>query len=89
LTEASGGLSYYPEDVTDVKQLCVQVAHEIRNQYVIAYSPSNQELDGTFRRIRVEVDGRQRAQVRTRTGYYATPYEPEESSNSLTPVPAN
>lgn len=84
LTEASGGLAYYPEEVAAVTQLCVQVAHEIRNQYVITYSPSNQELDGTFRRIQVRVEGRNRAQVRTRTGYYATPYAPEESDSSLT-----
>jgi len=84
LTEASGGLAYYPAEVAEVEQLCVQVAHEIRNQYVITYSPSNQELDGTFRRIQVRVEGRNRAQVRTRTGYYATPYAQEEADSSLT-----
>jgi len=84
LTEASGGFAYYPDEVTEVEQLCVQVAHEIRNQYVITYSPANQELDGSFRRIQVRVAGRGRAQVRTRTGYYATPYEPETTDSSLT-----
>ena len=84
MTEASGGLAYYPDAVNEVRQLCIQVAHEIRNQYVIAYSPSSQELDGTFRRIQVRVAGRNRAQVRTRTGYYATPDAPEASDSSLT-----
>jgi len=83
LSEASGAMAYYPAELTEVKDLCIQVAHEIRNQYVIAYSPSNQELDGSFRRIRVEVNGRSRAQVRTRTGYYATPAAPDASDASF------
>ncbi len=29
------------------------VAHEIRNQYTIAYSSTNPALDGTFRKINV------------------------------------
>lgn len=75
LTEASGGLSYYPEDMAEVEQIAVKVAHEIRNQYVIAYSPSNPEMDGSYRRIRVEVKAKNKPQVRTRSGYYATPTE--------------
>lgn len=72
LTRASGGASYYPGDVTQVEAIADQVAHDIRNQYVIAYSPTNQNLDGTFRSIRVTANGG-RYTVRTRTGYYATP----------------
>jgi hypothetical protein len=48
------------------------VAHDIRNQYTIAYSPLKQELDGTYRQIKVVVNGPNRPQVRTRSGYYAT-----------------
>ncbi len=75
LTEASGGLAYYPDDVGEVDQIAVQVAHDIRNQYVIAYTPSNPEMDGSYRRIRVEVKGKNRPQARTRSGYYATAVE--------------
>ncbi len=76
LTTTSGGLAYYPKEVTEVEQICVQVAHEIRNQYVIGYSPTSPALDGSYRRIRVDVKGKRKATVRTRSGYYATPYEP-------------
>jgi VWFA-related protein len=72
MTRASGGASYYPGDVSEVEMIAEQVAHDIRNQYVIAYSPLNQNLDGTFRSIRV-VAANGRYTVRTRTGYYATP----------------
>lgn len=72
LTRASGGLAYYPKQAAEVDALAVKVAHEIRNQYILAYTPSNPALDGTFRQIRVQVQGRG-LQVRTRTGYYAAP----------------
>ena len=73
LTEASGGLAYYPKMLTEVDKIALQVAHEIRNQYIIAYSPNNQSLDGTFRQIKVTVNGPGHPTVRTRNGYYATP----------------
>jgi len=82
LTTASGGLSYYPEQLSEVEQIAIKVAHEIRNQYVIGYSPSSPELDGTYRRIRVDVKARGRPSVRTRSGYYASPVAP--SNRSLT-----
>lgn len=72
MTRASGGASYFPGDAAEVEQIARQVAHDIRNQYVIAYSPLNQNLDGTFRSIRV-VAANGRYSVRTRSGYYATP----------------
>lgn len=73
ITSASGGLAYYPEQVAEVDQIGLQVAHEIRNQYTIAYTPVNASLDGSYRQIRVAVDGPNRPVARTRTGYYATP----------------
>lgn len=75
LTKASGGASYYPGDVSEVEALAEQVAQDIRSQYVIAYSPTNQNLDGTFRTIKVTATGG-RYTVRTRSGYYASPDAP-------------
>lgn len=73
ITKATGGQAYYPKEVDEVGKIALQVAHDIRNQYIIAYSPSNQALDGSFRAIRVQVRGPNRPTARTRTGYYATP----------------
>ena len=73
LTNATGGLAFYPKDVADVKALAVEVAHDIRNQYTIAYTPTIQALDGSYRQIKVLADGPGKPVVRTRTGYFASP----------------
>ncbi len=78
LAEASGGQDYYPKDLADVEKITPEVAHEIRNQYILAYSPTNPALDGTFRQIRVKVTGYGNATVRTRNGYYASPVSPRK-----------
>ena len=74
IAEASGGLAFFPESVDDVHNICQQVAHDIRNQYTLAYYPSNTKKDGTFRAVSVQVippRGRGRLVARTRNGYYA------------------
>jgi len=83
LTTASGGLSYYPKELAEVDKIALQVAHEVRNQYTIAYTPTVEALDGTFRAIKVTVNGAGRnALVRTRTGYYATPDNKQPSKDA-------
>ena len=74
IAAASGGVAYFPESVDDVHSICEQVAHDIRNQYILAYYPTNTNRDGTFRAVSVEVippRGRGRLIARTRNGYYA------------------
>jgi Ca-activated chloride channel homolog len=71
---ASGGLAFFPENVDDVHNICEQVARDIRNQYTLAYYPTNTKRDGTFRTVQVEVippRGRGKLVARTRNGYYA------------------
>jgi len=73
LTEATGGRSFFPKELADVDRIAQEVARDIRNQYTIAYSPTNAALDGTFRAIKITVNAPGHPTVRTRTGYYATP----------------
>jgi Ca-activated chloride channel family protein len=73
LAEATGAASIFPKETADVEQATLQFAHEIRNQYMLAYTPTNPTLDGTFRKIRIAVNGPGKPVARTRTGYYATP----------------
>ena len=72
LAEATGGLTYYPKEVSEVDPIAHQVARDIRSQYTIAYKPSNDALDGTYRKIKVTVKAPGNPVPRTRTGYYAT-----------------
>jgi len=74
IAEATGGLAYFPEEVSDTEEICKQIAHDIRNQYTLAYYPTNLKLDGTFRTLQVVADSPTaggRLTVRTRPGYYA------------------
>jgi VWFA-related protein len=72
ITRATGGNVWYPKDPDEVSRIALQVAHDIRNQYILGYTPSNGKLDGSYRQIRVSVKGPERPTARTRTGYYAT-----------------
>ena len=84
IAKASGGLAYFPENVEDVHTICEQVAHDIRNQYTLAYYPTNTKRDGTFRAVQVEVippRGRGKLVARTRNGYYA-PGGPNSGASS-------
>jgi Ca-activated chloride channel family protein len=83
IADASGGLAYFPENVEDVHAICDQVAHDIRNQYILAYYPTNSRRDGTYRAVGVEVippRGRGKLLARTRNGYYA-PVAPAGSTS--------
>lgn len=87
LAEATGGEAFFPKDVSEVDRIAHQVAHNIRNQYSIVYAPANQEMDGTFRRIRLVVNAPGNLKVRTRSGYYATPDQGAPPVQSSTQKP--
>jgi len=72
LTQATGGRSWFVSDVNAIAAITPEIAHEIRNQYIIGYTPTDLNKDGKFRTIRVEVNV-PGATVRTRSGYYARP----------------
>ena len=72
LVESTGGQVFYPKDVSEVERIAHQVAHDIRNQYTIAYTPSNPALDGSYRQIKIAVKASGNPSARTRSGYYAT-----------------
>ncbi len=73
LAEATGGKTFFPKDLEEVDAIASQVAHDIRSQYTIEYSPTNAAMDGTFRAIHIAVKAAGNPAVRTRSGYYATP----------------
>jgi VWFA-related protein len=81
LTSATGGLVFYPKDVGEVQQLAVEIARDIRSQYLITYSPRVQTLDGSYRQIKLAVTAPGNPVARTRNGYYAVPDGSESKEN--------
>jgi VWFA-related protein len=76
LTLATGGEVFYPQELAEVDGIAAHVAKDLRNQYTIAYNPTNQKTDGTFREIKVTVNVPD-AKVQTRNGYFADPTIPQ------------
>jgi Ca-activated chloride channel family protein len=72
LAEATGGEAFFPRQLSAVDPVAHQVAREIRSQYMFAYKPSNEALDGTFRKIKITVKAACSPVAQTRAGYYAT-----------------
>lgn len=73
IAEQTGGVSFFPRDLSEVDAITKQVAHDIRNQYTIGYKPTNPQNRGGYRTVKVEAraGGYKKLQVRTRSGYYA------------------
>jgi VWFA-related protein len=72
LANQTGGRAWFPADVSEITAITPEIAHEIRNQYVVGYTPADSNKDGKFRTVKVEVNV-PGAIVRTRSGYYARP----------------
>ena len=71
LAQDTGGVAYFPETLDQVGDITRTVAHDIRSQYMIAYSPKNQTAKPDDSAIQVEAHapGYGKLTVRTRSGY--------------------
>lgn len=70
-SDETGGRLFAVHDPDELKEAILLLDNELRYQYVLGYSLLPGHADGTYHRIRVEVDQR-RARVRTRYGYVAS-----------------
>lgn len=70
LTRATGGRFYRPASFGALDRVYTEIAEELRHQYAVYYTPTNPARDGSFRRVRVEINGRP-LRVNTRVGYFA------------------
>lgn len=80
LANRTGGESFFPERLDEVRSLCERIALTMRNQYTLSYSPPSADTKPTYHRIEVRVKDpkKRKLTVRTRTGYYTTPSTPPE-----------
>ena len=51
----TGGQAFFPRFIAEYPSIFQSIADALRNQYSIAYNPSNQAKDGSYRKIKVEL----------------------------------
>jgi VWFA-related protein len=51
----TGGRAYFPRFQGELPGLFGEIGADIRNQYSITYHPTNTKLDGTYRKLKVEL----------------------------------
>jgi len=74
ISEPTGGRHFVVDNLADLPDVAAKIGVELRNQYVLGYSPTNQARDGKYRKISVKlVQPRGLPQLHAfwRTGYYA------------------
>jgi Ca-activated chloride channel homolog len=79
ISEETGGKAYFPKDSSEMGTIVAEIAHELRNQYSIAFISSNSARDGSWRRMKIELGSKDAANLhaRYRRGYYAPKSSPQ------------
>lgn len=70
LSDDTGGRVIQANNAKDTTEAFQQIANELRTQYLLGYTPTNNKLDGTYRKIEVKVRTGN-VKVNARRGYYA------------------
>ena len=74
ISEPTGGRHFIVENLGELPDVAAKIGIELRNQYVLGYSPSNQTRDGKYRKVNVKLvqpRGLPPLRASWRTGYYA------------------
>ena len=74
IAESTGGRQFPVENLNELPDIAEKIGIELRNQYVLGYLPSNEQHDGKWRRLKVDVKkirGMPELRPYYRNGYYA------------------
>lgn len=74
IAEQTGGRAFAAANTADLPAIAERIGIELRNQYVLAYTPVNQRKDGKYRKLEVKLaqpEGISGLKARWRQGYYA------------------
>ena len=75
IAERTGGRAFFPKKEDDLRVAFAEIEQELRSQYLVAYSSTNKNRDGSFRTMTIEITNRefqkQRLKLRYRPGYFA------------------
>jgi len=81
VAEQTGGRAYFPRSERELREAFVQVQRDLREQYLVAYSPSNKARDGSYRRIEIQVVNpelrKESLKLNYRSGYFSKSGGPE------------
>jgi VWFA-related protein len=81
IAERTGGRAFFPKKETDLNKAFREIEQELRTQYLIAYSSTNKNRDGSYRKLTVEIANpalnKEKIQLRHRPGYFATRHVPK------------
>jgi Ca-activated chloride channel family protein len=75
ITELTGGRAFAADDPNELFDIATKIGQELRNQYVLAYRPSNKEHNARWRKIKIKLHvpkGLPPLNVYAKTGYYAS-----------------
>ncbi len=71
----TGGRAYFPHSERELREAFVQIQRDLREQYLVAYSPSNKARDGSYRKVQIEILNpdlqREKLKLNYRPGYFA------------------
>jgi len=75
ISEKTGGRAFFPRDEAELRKAFEQIQIEMRSQYLIAYEPTNQKRDGSYRKIEIQIANpelvKQKVMLTHRQGYFA------------------
>ena len=75
IAEQTGGRAYFPRHERDLRDAFAQIQKDLREQYLVAYSPTNKARDGSYRKIEIQVVNpelkQQNLKLNYRAGYFA------------------
>jgi len=72
LSRESGGTHFRVGRLADLPEIAQRLGRELRSQYLLGYSPSNEIRDGKYRRVKVDLlEQNAPFNLRYRRGYYA------------------
>lgn len=71
MASQSGGRHYPVTDLAVLPQAAAQIGLELRNQYVLGYTPEERLMDGKYHRVQVKLIGQDKLYITWRPGYIA------------------
>lgn len=73
IVRLTGGRAFFPNNFKQLDYFCDLIHTELRNQYVLGYTPTDRTFNGEWRKIKIRLDppeGMPKLKVRAKEGYF-------------------